>query len=110
DRNVTGVQTCALPIFTAAVWSTSLSFSAARVDGLAEKDKLVLQTAAVIGKRFSERVLRHIVGLPAGDVDASLATLEHGEFIHGEHEAEYVFRHPLTQEVAYGSQLLEQRI
>src|SRR2546427_9647819 len=27
-----------------------------------------------------------------------------------ESEAEYVFRHPLTQEVAYGSQLLEQRI
>src|SRR3989442_283415 len=90
--------------------ATVQSLLAARVDGLAEKDKLVLQTAAVIGKRFSERVLRHIVGLPAGDVDASLATLEHGEFIHGESEAEYVFRHPLTQEVAYGSQLLEQRI
>ena len=90
--------------------ATVQSLLAARVDGLAEKDKLVLQTAAVIGKRFSERVLRHIVGLPAGDVDASLATLEHGEFIHGEREAEYVFRHPLTQEVAYGSQLLEQRI
>jgi len=90
--------------------ATVQSLLAARVDGLAEKDKLVLQTAAVIGKRFSERVLRHIVGLPAGDVDASLATLERAEFIHGEHEAEYVFRHPLTQEVAYGSQLLEQRI
>ncbi len=25
-------------------------------------------------------------------------------------ETEYVFRHPLTQEVAYGSQLLEQRM
>ena len=83
---------------------------AARVDGLAENDKLVLQTAAVIGKRFSERVLRHIVGLPTGEVDGSLATLERAEFIHGETETEYVFRHPLTQEVAYGSQLLERRV
>src|SRR5881296_91168 len=90
--------------------ATVQSLLAARVDGLAEKDKLVLHAAAVIGKRFSERVLRRIVGLPAGAVDASLVTLEHGEFIHGEREAEYVFRHPLTQEVAYGSQLLEQRI
>jgi len=83
---------------------------AARVDGLAENDKLVLQTAAVIGKRFSERVLRHIVGLPTGEVDGSLGTLERAEFIHGETETEYVFRHPLTQEVAYGSQLLERRV
>src|SRR5256886_12462382 len=58
----------------------------------AENDKLVLQTAAVIGKRFSERVLRHIVGLPTGEVDGSLATLERAEFIHGETETEYVFR------------------
>src|SRR2546426_71330 len=90
--------------------ATVQALLAARVDGLAENDKLVLQTAAVIGKRFSERVLRHIVGLPTGEVDGSLGTLERAEFIHGETETEYVFRHPLTQEVAYGSQLLERRV
>ena len=90
--------------------ATVQALLAARVDGLAENDKLVLQTAAVIGKRFSERVLRHIVGLPTGEVDGSLATLERAEFIHGETETEYVFHHPLTQEVAYGSQLLERRV
>ena len=90
--------------------ATVQSLLAARVDGLAENDKLVLHAAAVIGKRFSQRVLRQIVGLPAGEVDRSLATLERAEFVHGETETEYVFRHPLTQEVAYGSQLLEQRI
>src|SRR5207244_249564 len=76
------------------------------ISGLLGHDPSVVE----LGERSSRRVLQHIVGLPAGDVDASLATLEHGEFIHGESEAEYVFRHPLTQEVAYGSQLLEQRI
>jgi len=90
--------------------TTVQSLLAARVDGLAENDKLVLQTAAVIGKRFSERVLRHVVDLSAGEIDTSLATLERAELIHGETNNEYVFRHPLTQEVAYGSQLLEQRI
>ncbi len=90
--------------------ATVQSLLAARVDALADSDKLVLQTAAVIGKRFSELILRSIVGLPTGEVDRSLAMLEHVEFIRGETESEYVFRHPLTQEVAYGSQLLEQRI
>jgi len=90
--------------------ATVQSLLAARVDGLAEGDKLVLRAAAVIGKRFSERVLRRIVGLPTGEVDRSLATLEREEFLHGGAQSEYVFRHPLTQEVAYGSQLLEQRV
>src|SRR5437867_8065868 len=87
--------------------ATVQSLLAARVDGLAEGDKLVLRAAAVIGKRFSERVLRRIVGLPTGEVDRSLATLEREEFLHGGAQSEYVFRHPLTQEVAYVSQLLE---
>src|SRR2546427_7107686 len=73
--------------------ATVQSLLAARVDGLAEKDKLVLQTAAVIGKRFSERVRRRTPGLPTGEVDRSLATLERAEFVHGETETEYVFRH-----------------
>src|SRR5213596_3254132 len=90
--------------------ATVQSLLAARVDALADSDKLVLQTAAVIGKRFSGLILRSIVGLPTGEVGRSLAMLEHVEFIRGETESEYVFRHPLTQEVAYGSQLLEQRI
>lgn len=95
---------------TLEVPATVQSLLATRMDGLAENDKLVLRTAAVIGKRFYEQVLRQIVDLPSDEVDASLARLEHWEFIHGEAEGEYGFRHPLTQEVAYGSQLLERRI
>jgi class 3 adenylate cyclase len=94
---------------TLEVPATVQSLLATRMDGLAENDKLVLRTAAVIGKRFYEQVLRQIIDLPSDEVDASLARLEHWEFIHGEAEGEYAFRHPLTQEVAYGSQLLERR-
>jgi adenylate cyclase len=80
------------------------------VDGLAERDKLVLQSAAVIGKRFSASVLARIAGVPAAEIAPSLAELEHREFVHCETDAEYAFRHPLTQEAAYGSQLLERRV
>jgi adenylate cyclase len=88
---------------------------AARIDSLAEADKLVLQSASVIGKRFSERVLTHVVELPRAEVDASLAALQRAELIHGESvlgesAADYAFQHPLTQEVAYATQLVERRI
>ncbi len=78
---------------------TVQSLLAARVDGLAERDKLVLQSAAVIGKRFPWAVLERVVGLPSPEVAASLAALEHAELVHAETEAECSFRHPLTQEV-----------
>jgi len=53
--------------------------------------------AAVIGKPLLRACPAAIVGLPTGEVDGSLATLERAEFIHGETETEYVFRHPLPR-------------
>jgi predicted ATPase len=90
--------------------ATVQALLAARVDGLEETDKLVLQSAAVIGKRFSAPVLLRILGIPADEIAPSLAALEQREFVHRETDTEYAFRHPLTQEVAYGSQLLDRRI
>jgi class 3 adenylate cyclase/tetratricopeptide (TPR) repeat protein len=85
---------------------------AARVDRLPEREKRVLQAAAVIGRTFSERVLERVAELPGRDLAASLGALQTAEFIYPESlypEAEYSFRHPLTQEVAYRSQLSERR-
>lgn len=93
-----------------SVPDTVQSLLAARVDGLDEREKLVLQSAAVIGKRFSRRVLGRIVDLSPDAVDASLAALERLEFVHTETGTDSSFRHPLTQEVAYASQLLERRL
>jgi adenylate cyclase len=84
----------------------------ARIDRLRERDKQVLQTAAVIGREFSEPVLAGVMELPETELAAALSVLERGEFIAQEAlypVAEYAFRHPLTQEVAYGSQLSERR-
>jgi adenylate cyclase len=94
---------------------------AARIDRLGEREKEVLQTAAVIGKEFNEPVLqqvvlsvgaRHAVSLQHEDLAAALAALKRAEFIYETAlypVAEYAFKHPLTQEVAYGSQLQERR-
>jgi class 3 adenylate cyclase/tetratricopeptide (TPR) repeat protein len=92
--------------------ATVQSVLAARIDRLPEREKRVLQTASVIGKNFSEPMLRRVAELGDGDLPAALHALMNAEFIYEEAlypHAEYAFRHPLTQEVAYRSQLGEQR-
>jgi predicted ATPase len=91
---------------------TVQSLLSARIDRLAVKDKQVLQTAAVVGRTFSEPVLRQVTGLHQEDLGSSLRGLCSAEFIQEEAlypVAEYRFWHPLTQEVAYGSLLGERR-
>jgi class 3 adenylate cyclase/predicted ATPase len=85
---------------------------AARIDRLEERDKHALQTAAVIGKEFSEAVLKRVVDLPQAELSAALTKLTAAEFIYEQAlypELEYTFKHALTQEVAYGSLLVERR-
>ena len=85
---------------------------AARIDRLQEREKQGLQTAAVIGKKFRESTLRSVIELPDADLAAALSELQALEFLYAESlypEAEYTFKHPLTREVAYRSQLSERR-
>jgi class 3 adenylate cyclase/tetratricopeptide (TPR) repeat protein len=92
--------------------ATVQSLLAARIDRLAEREKQVLQRAAVLGKKFSESVLKQVIELPDLDLAASLDVLQRSEFIYEEAlypAAEYAFKHPLTQEVAYTSQLTDRR-
>jgi predicted ATPase/class 3 adenylate cyclase len=85
---------------------------AARVDRLADREKRLLQIASVIGKRFREPLLRQIADLSDSDFASALMTLQDGEFLRVEAlfpEVEYAFKNPLTQEVAYDSQLAAAR-
>jgi len=85
---------------------------AARIDRLPEREKQLLYTAAVIGKRFAEGVLGQVANLPDVELASALHALMLSEFVYQESlypEAEYAFKHPLTQEVAYRSQLSERR-
>jgi class 3 adenylate cyclase/tetratricopeptide (TPR) repeat protein len=88
------------------------SLLASRIDRLAEREKHVLQAAAVLGKTFEEPLLEAIADVPQADLHAALDALKRGEFLYEQSlypVAEYAFKHPLTQEVALGSQLGERR-
>jgi adenylate cyclase len=76
---------------------------AGRIDRLEPRDKQVLQTAAALGTRFDEALLERIGGLAGDQAAESLAALV--ELVPQAAAPGCAFRHPLTQEVAYGSQL-----
>jgi predicted ATPase len=100
------------PVAELTLPGTIQAVLAARIDRLGEREKHLLQTAAVIGKEFPEPVLRWVGELSASDLDASLAKLIGAEFIYERvlyPELEYTFKHALTQEVAYNSLLVERR-
>ena len=110
----------AQPVGELLIPATVQSLLAARIDSLPEAVKYVLQGAAVIGKRFAEPVLRLALETDAvaselsavPDLGHALRTLEHADLVRpepSERHAEYSFKHPLTQEVAYSSQLQETR-
>ena len=100
------------PVETLEIPATVQPIIAARIDRLGDTEKRVLQIAAVIGKQFPEPLLNRISALSDADFAAALIALQDGEFLHVEtlfHEVEYAFKHPLTQEVAYDSQLQSTR-
>jgi predicted ATPase len=67
---------------------------------------------AVIGKDFPLNLVRHITASLDDRLEPMLKGLQAGEFIYEQPalgEAEYTFKHALTQEVAYNSMLIERR-
>ena len=100
------------PIEKLEIPDTVQSILSARIDRLLEREKRVLQTAAVIGREFPEPILDAVVDFASDVLQEALDQLKTGEFIHAEAlypVAEYAFKHPLTQEVALNSQLQEKR-
>jgi adenylate cyclase len=83
---------------------------ASRIDRLADRDKDVLQAAAVVGRDVPIELLRAVVDLPGPVLAASLERLSTAELLGpGASPGEHAFRHPLAQEVAYRTQLLDRR-
>src|SRR6266850_1549255 len=76
---------------------------AARLDGLADGEKRVLQAASVIGQRFQLGQLQELSG--AGDAEEMLEALRRkGLVIGGDGDGdELAFRHLLIRDAAYGS-------
>jgi class 3 adenylate cyclase/tetratricopeptide (TPR) repeat protein len=84
---------------------------AARIDRVEEDLKKIMQVASVIGREFAFRVLQSITGMREG-LKSHLLNLQGLEFISEKRlfpELEYIFKHALTQEVAYNSLLQKRR-
>jgi len=83
----------------------------ARIDRLEEGVKNVLKLASVIGRSFLLRILEAI-SATSDAVETGLTRLEAAELVRlrmSTPELEYVFKHALVQEAAYGSLLVERR-
>jgi adenylate cyclase len=107
-----GVYALIRPVGEVSIPPTVEAVLAARIDRLNAASKSVLQTAAVIGGEFSEPVLRKVWELPAPDLAVALSALVDAGFLYElalYPAAEFAFKHPLTREVAYRSQLADQR-
>ena len=109
-RGERGAYGLAAPPDEIALPETVQAVLASRIDRLAERDKDVLQAAAVVGRDVPIDVLRAVVDLPASDLVASLTRLSTADLLGpAVTPGEYTFRHPLAQEVTYRTQLLERR-
>jgi class 3 adenylate cyclase/tetratricopeptide (TPR) repeat protein len=100
------------PVEEVAVPASVQAVLAARIDRLPDREKQLLQMAAVIGKEFAEKVLENTAELPRGELADALAVLRDAGFIREQAlypAVEYAFKHPLTHEVALNSQLRERR-
>jgi class 3 adenylate cyclase/tetratricopeptide (TPR) repeat protein len=84
---------------------------AARIDRLDDSLKRIMHVASVIGREFAFRILQSITDMRE-DLKGHLLNLQGLEFIYEKRlfpELEYIFKHALTQEVAYNSLLLARR-
>ena len=101
----------ARPVAELVIPDTVQGVIVARIDQLEDSVKSVLKLASVIGRHFFLRILKAIAEA-TDNVERGLGTLEAAELIRMRRqvpELEYIFKHALVQEAAYGSILAERR-
>ncbi len=95
----------------AAVPDTLQGLLMARIDSLPEATRRTLQTAAVVGRTFTPRLLAAAAGRPRSLTQHLRALQREGMLcaLPGSPEPHYTFRHHLLQEAAYNSLLKRDR-
>jgi tetratricopeptide (TPR) repeat protein len=84
----------------------------ARVDSLPEETKSLLQTVSAVGRESSYDLIKRITGLTEQELLSHLSVLKDSELLYERGiypQSTYIFKHALTQEVAYNSLLLKRR-
>lgn len=107
-----GVWHLTAPVESLTIPDTVQAVIAARLDRLEREVRDILQMAAVIGRNFPVSVLGHLCRMDHLMLTLYLADLESFAYIHElkrDPELEYVFRHPLLQEVAYNGLVKKER-
>ena len=100
------------PLHALRIPTTVQAILAARIDRLHNDEKNLLQTLAVLGREFVLSLARAVTGRSEHELDRLIANLQLGEFVYEQpsvSDVEYIFKHALTQEVAYNSMLVERR-
>lgn len=104
-------------IIDAKIPETLAGVLSARIDRLPETTKRVAQTAAVIGRVFQHRVLESVCREAPGmerieHVEPHIAALSYEQLVRErarDPEREYIFKHALTCDAAYGLLLKSRR-
>jgi len=107
-----GAYRLAQALDTVQVPATVQAMLASRIDRLPPEEKQLLQSAAVIGKDVPFSLLLVLAAEGEESVRRRLALLQSAEFLYETRlfpDAEYTFKHALTQEVAYGGLLTDRR-
>ena len=107
-----GVAKVVRPLTEIRVPATVQAVLASRIDRLPLHEKELLHTLSVLGREFPLGLVRRVTRNSDDELAAMLARLQAGEFIYEQPafpEPEYIFKHALTQEVAYRSLLIERR-
>jgi class 3 adenylate cyclase/tetratricopeptide (TPR) repeat protein len=100
------------PLAELKIPPTVQAILATRIDRLPPDAKEPLQTLAVIGREFPLSLIREVTKKPHDQIERTLNDLQLGEFIYEQPavgDTEYIFKHALTQQVAYNSVLIERR-
>jgi class 3 adenylate cyclase/tetratricopeptide (TPR) repeat protein len=110
-RRRDGRYELARPVTELSVPGTIHDLIAARIDRLEEAPKRTLQLASVIGREFTRRLVDRLAEARERN-EVLLHDLTTLELIYERHlypELAYMFKHALTQDVAYGSLLVQRR-
>ena len=107
-----GTVTLVRPLGSLRIPPTVQAILAARIDRLHNDEKNLLQTLAILGREFVLSLARAVAGKSEDELERLIARLQLGDFVYEQPsiiDVEYIFKHALTQEVAYNSVLLERR-
>src|SRR5229473_3376159 len=99
-----GALKVARPLSQLRLPPTVQGILASRIDRLPSEQKDLLQTLAVLGRKSPLGLIRKVTVRGEAQLERMLADLRAAEFIYEQPaltEPEYVFKHALTQEVAY---------